>query len=86
MTVSLIRGSVGPKVKELQKALTAVGYQVVIDGVYGEPTEEAVRSFQADNNLSADGSYGPDTDEALQAALEAAESGEGEGEKEEGES
>jgi peptidoglycan hydrolase-like protein with peptidoglycan-binding domain len=65
----LIRGSVGPEVKELQRNLTEVGYPVTIDGTYGETTEEAVREFQAANDLAADGAYGPDTHEAMQEAL-----------------
>ena len=51
----LIRGSVGPLVHKLQEDLTALGYVVEPDGVYGAATEEQVRSFQDTYGLEADG-------------------------------
>ena len=57
----LIRGSVGPLVTKLQEDLTALGYAVAPDGVYGAATEEQVRSFQDAYSLDADGKAGPIT-------------------------
>lgn len=57
----LIRGSVGPAVRKLQEDLTALGYAVDPDGVYGAGTEEQVRSFQDAYSLDADGKAGPNT-------------------------
>lgn len=57
----LIRGSVGPLVHKLQEDLTALGYVVEPDGVYGAKTEEQVRSFQDAYSLDADGKAGPNT-------------------------
>lgn len=57
----LIRGSVGPQVRKLQEDLTALGYVVEADGVYGAATEEQVRSFQDSYSLDADGKAGPNT-------------------------
>ena len=57
----LIRGSVGPLVRTLQEDLTALGYVVEPDGVYGAATEEQVRSFQDAYGLDADGKAGPNT-------------------------
>jgi len=57
----LIRGSVGPLVHKLQEDLTALGYGVEPDGVYGAKTEEQVRSFQDAYSLDADGKAGPNT-------------------------
>jgi peptidoglycan hydrolase-like protein with peptidoglycan-binding domain len=57
----LIRGSVGPLVHKLQEDLTALGYVVEPDGVYGAKTEEQVRSFQDTYSLDADGKAGPNT-------------------------
>jgi peptidoglycan hydrolase-like protein with peptidoglycan-binding domain len=54
----LIRGSVGPLVHKLQEDLTALGYVVEPDGVYGAATEEQVRSFQDTYGLEADGKAG----------------------------
>ena len=57
----LIRGSVGPLVHKLQEDLTALGYEVTPDGVYGAATEEQVRSFQDAYGLEADGKAGANT-------------------------
>ncbi len=57
----LIRGSVGPLVHKLQEDLTALGYVVEPDGVYGAKTEEQVRSFQDMYGLEVDGKAGADT-------------------------
>lgn len=54
----LIRGSVGPLVHKLQEDLTALGYEVNPDGVYGASTEAQVRSFQDAYGLDADGKAG----------------------------
>ena len=63
-TRSLRRGSEGSQVKWAQWALVNAGYGVGkygVDGVFGEETEKAVRSFQKANGLSVDGEVGPDT-------------------------
>jgi peptidoglycan hydrolase-like protein with peptidoglycan-binding domain len=57
----LIRGSVGPLVHKLQEDLTALGYVVEPDGVYGAATEEQVRSFQDAYSLDPDGKAGSAT-------------------------
>lgn len=56
----LIRGSVGPAVKDLQVRLG-----VDIDGIFGPGTEAAVRQFQERNGLDPDGIVGPKTNAAL---------------------
>ncbi|APR77409.1 Hypothetical protein A7982_02756 [Minicystis rosea] len=57
----LIRGSVGEAVKALQENLTALGYEVDADGIYGANTEAQVRSFQDAYGLDADGKAGVNT-------------------------
>jgi len=59
----LIRGSVGPAVKDLQIQLG-----IEADGIFGPGTERAVRQFQAENGLDADGIVGPKTHAALDFA------------------
>ncbi|NLB91762.1 MAG: SH3 domain-containing protein, partial [Clostridiales bacterium] len=62
-------GDTGQEVKELQNQLKEKGYlDGKADGSYGKQTEEAVRSFQKENNLTADGIAGAMTLHALQQA------------------
>lgn len=60
-------GSRGADVTYLQQCLTAKGYGVgSIDGVFGSKTLEAVKAFQAENNLTVDGVVGAKTWAALE--------------------
>lgn len=59
------RGSTGPDVQYLQGRLSALGYWIAVDGVFGPGTESTVRSFQSSNGLTADGVVGPNTWAAL---------------------
>ena len=53
------KGDSGSDVKKLQRALEAVGaYSGRIDGSFGDLTEEAVKAFQKDKRLTADGVAG----------------------------
>ncbi len=65
-------GSRGQSVTRVQQALIELGYELEeADGHYGAKTRDAVRAFQMDSNLKADGIAGKATQEALFAALEA---------------
>lgn len=55
------------EVKWIQQALKNHGYNVAIDGIWGNKTEEAVRAFQADNGLVVDGIVGKATRAKLEA-------------------
>ena len=55
------KGSRGEDVKQIQKALAGAGLAVIADGIYGQNTEDAVREFQKQNGLKADGVVGPAT-------------------------
>ncbi len=63
------RGSRGKAVADLQRILTALGYPLDDDGIFGQATERAVKRFQSDRGLPADGLVGPDTRAAIAAAL-----------------
>lgn len=56
VTETLRRGSNGPSVVQLQKALG-----VTADGSFGPGTESALKAWQAKNGLTADGVAGPKT-------------------------
>ena len=67
------KGSTGPDVVECQQDLILLGYDVGrtgADGIYGQKTEDAVKAFQKDHGLKADGICGPKTWEALDAAID----------------
>jgi putative chitinase len=57
----LYRGSTGDGVRRLQSQLSARGYPVALDGDFGPATELAVRHFQAQAGVTADGVVGAQT-------------------------
>lgn len=59
-------GSLGPEVIALQQRLSQLGYYTgELDGKYYEGTAAAVKNFQLQNNLDADGIAGEMTLQAL---------------------
>lgn len=53
---TLAQGSKGPEVKDLQKRLIQIGYEVgKVDGVYGKRTAAAVTRFQKNRGIKANG-------------------------------
>ncbi len=65
----LSRGVTGTEVEGLQGDLNRLGYSVSVDGTFNEATEAAVKQFQKDQNLTVDGTVGPETGRALGSAL-----------------
>ena len=59
------RGSIGEQVKQIQKALG-----IKADGVFGKGTEDAVKKFQGENCLTADGKVGPKTMKILMEKMD----------------
>lgn len=66
-------GSTGSAVKELQEALNRHGYSLDVDGVFGEKTKAAVRSYQQRNGLKLDGIAGDETWGSLMGSTAAME-------------
>lgn len=65
---SLRKGMSGEDVKELQEALIKLGYNLGnagADGIFGNKTDDAVRSFQQSAGLTVDGIFGAKSYEAL---------------------
>lgn len=59
---TLHKGDQGSEVVMMQQALAALGYLTTAsDGIYGTGTQTAVRAFQADHSLDADGIAGKQT-------------------------
>ncbi len=63
----LQEGSRGDVVRDLQAKLAGAGYDLAQDGIFGRDTAQALRIFQAANDLSIDSIAGPVTMAALQA-------------------
>ena len=69
---TLKKGSRGDKVIDLQKMLMSLGYGLPkygADGSFGNETLAAVKAFQADHGLTADGIVGQKTLAAIQDAV-----------------
>ena len=67
---TLQRGSSGPAVEALQRALAELGHSPgASDGRFGPATDRAVRAFQSKSGLAADGVVGTRTKAAIAAAL-----------------
>ena len=67
----LKKGSRGDNVKVMQTLLIKAGYScgsAGADGIFGNDTLFALKSFQQDHGLTADGIYGPKSKAALEAA------------------
>ncbi|MEO0825951.1 MAG: peptidoglycan-binding protein [Cyanobacteria bacterium J06635_15] len=57
----------GLDVKTVQQALVKAGVNVIVDGVFGAGTQQAVKQFQLSAGLNVDGVVGPKTLKILQA-------------------
>ncbi|MCX7303188.1 MAG: N-acetylmuramidase domain-containing protein [Hyphomicrobiales bacterium] len=69
-TISVLRrGAAGDAVRDLQRSLSALGYPVEVDGIFGADTDVAVRAFQRDHRLAVDGVAGPRTRGAIGKAM-----------------
>ena len=70
--VILKRGSRGREVRVLQRQLNAVlgsGKAISADGIFGNATESAVKQFQRQAGIRADGLAGPVTKQKLEHAI-----------------
>ncbi len=61
-------GMEGSEVKELQELLNSLGYNIEVDGYFGQQTKTIVESFQASFDLESDGVVGKETWEVLEEA------------------
>lgn len=61
-------GDKGTEVTEVQKLLSMLGYDLVIDGDFGGKTDRSIRAFQKKMGIEIDGVAGPKTIEALKGA------------------
>ena len=59
----------GGPVEKLQRDLKKLGFEIIVDGIYGENTRNKVRAFQLQNAIQSDGIVGPKTWLKLEQAL-----------------
>ena len=59
------KGMGGPSVIQLQEALNKNGYNIQVDGKFGNDTLKALKSFQRKSGCQADGIVGPQTLRAM---------------------
>lgn len=59
------RGHAGYEVYAMQQKLREAGYNLAVDGIFGQGTEKTLKQFQKDRGLEVDGYYGPNTKKAL---------------------
>lgn len=67
-TQTLRKGSSGTDVRRLQRFLNELFYTCTVDGQFGTGTENAVKAFQSDNGLTADGIVGSGTYSKMKVA------------------
>ena len=68
---TLSAGSTGSEVERLQQDLSALKYEVEVNGSFDANTEAAVKKFQQQNDLKVDGVVGRHTGQKLGIALQA---------------
>jgi peptidoglycan hydrolase-like protein with peptidoglycan-binding domain len=61
LVITVSQGKTGDAVRAAQIQLNKFGSALVIDGSFGPATATAVKKFQTDNGLTADGIIGPQT-------------------------
>ena len=61
----------GEDIVAVQQALLRANFVLTVDGVYGSATAAAIRQFQEEEGLTADGIVGPATQKALNILLSA---------------
>lgn len=66
-TCCMYHGEVGKRVELLQAFLKWYGYDIVVDGLFGDATLKAVKDFQKKSGITADGIVGPNTINAMKA-------------------
>lgn len=64
-------GNGGPRVRVMQRALLALGFDVTVDGAFGSSTHAAVKAFQTVVGLTADGKAGKKTLTKLESYFDA---------------
>lgn len=63
--MTLKKGDTGSAVRDLQRRLNDLGYNITVDSWFGDQTYQAVIDFQKKNNITAIGEVGPRTNALL---------------------
>lgn len=66
LNCEMSQGASGPEVEALQRTLNeCYGESLILDGIFGSRTRDALRRAQSDERITVDGIYGPETLGAL---------------------
>lgn len=68
-TCCIYHGEVSKRVELLQSFLKWYGYDISVDGIFGDATLKAVKDFQKKAGITADGIVGPNTITAMRKAV-----------------
>lgn len=68
-TGCIYHGEVGNRVELLQAFLKWYGYEIAVDGLFGDATLKAVKDFQKKSKITADGIVGPNTISAMRKVV-----------------
>lgn len=68
-TCCIFHGEVSNRVKLLQQFLKWSGYNIAVDGEFGDATLKSLKAFQKKAGISADGIVGPNTISAMKKAV-----------------
>ena len=63
------KGQKGDAVKSMQERLNRLGWELLVDGVFGDATDAAVRELQTLFGYTIDGKVGPGTSGLIDAQL-----------------
>jgi peptidoglycan hydrolase-like protein with peptidoglycan-binding domain len=75
LIIDVATGNIGDAVRAVQSQIRTRSGWLTVDGIFGQQTDNVVRSFQSFCNLSIDGIVGPNTWNALTLAFLRASSG-----------
>ena len=68
--VRIDKGDRGKQVREVQKLLAELGYNITVDGIFGYGTKAVIKDFQNNNGLKVDGIVGNNTLKLLKETAE----------------
>lgn len=57
----LLKGCSGPFVEDIQNRFKKLGYNLAVDGIFGDGTKQVIMQYQKEKNIKVDGVFGRST-------------------------